>query len=146
MTRRSGLAVCGVLLLANIAFIWGNSMLPGQVSQQVSGGAMSWFGFLVASFGELGEKVLRKIAHLAEFASLGLLLAIFFRLLKKDLTLPLLCGLTVACVDETIQIYSPGRASSLVDVWIDMGGLVLGMILMLLGQFIMSKSLWRKQH
>ena len=146
MKRRSGLILCGALILANIAFIWGNSMLPGQVSQQVSGGAMGWFGFLVAAFGDFGEKVLRKIAHLAEFASLGLLLGVFFRLLKKNIALPLLCGLLVACVDETIQIYIPGRASSLMDVWIDMGGMALGMILMLLGQFILSKSLWRKQH
>jgi VanZ family protein len=144
--RRIWLAAFGALLAANIAFIWGNSMLPGEVSQQVSGGAMGWFGFLVASFGKFGEKVLRKIAHLAEFASLGFLLTGFFRLLKKHgITVPLLCGLMVACVDETIQICSPGRASSLVDVWIDMGGLVCGIILLLTGQFILRKTIWRKQ-
>lgn len=138
--RRIFLVLCGALLAANIAFIWGNSMLPGAVSQQVSGGAMNWFGFLVASFGEFGEKVLRKIAHLAEFASLGFLLAAFFRLLGgKSLSPALLCGLLIACVDETIQIYVPGRSSSLMDVWIDMGGLAAGIILLLIGQLLLRK-------
>lgn len=130
----------GVLLTANLLFIWGNSALPGPASQAVSGSAMDKLGFLVSIFGEYGEKVLRKIAHLAEFCSLGFLLAGFFRLMgKKTLAVPVLLGLLTACLDETIQIYAPGRASSLVDVWIDMGGLMAGIILLLLGQLLIVK-------
>ena len=43
-----------------------------------------------------------------------------------------------ACVDETIQLGSAGRASSLVDVWIDMAGLMAGIILLLLGKLLLS--------
>lgn len=135
------IVVCFILLAANIAFIWGNSMLPGSVSQKISGNAMGWLGFLVSAFGEFGEKVLRKIAHLAEFTSLGFLLTALCALLgKRQLTVPLLCGLFIACVDETIQIFSPNRASSLVDVWIDMAGLGVGIILALFGTLILKKT------
>ena len=37
-------------------------------------------------------------------------------------------GLAVACIDETIQIFTPGRASSLIDVWIDTAGFALGFV------------------
>ena len=134
------LAVFAVLLAANLAFIWGNSALPGEASREISGNAMSWLGFLVSTFGEYGEKVLRKLAHLAEFASLGFLMTGFFRLLGKNSLLPVvLGGLFTACVDETIQIFSPERASSLMDVWIDMGGFAAGIVLLLLGQLIIMK-------
>ena len=145
MTRKRWKLVAYVLLAANICFIWGNSALPGSASQEISGDIMNWVGFLLRAFGEYGEKILRKIAHLAEFASLGLLLSLLFRMEgNKSYTPPLLLGLTIACVDETIQIFSPGRASSLIDVWIDMSGVVSGIILLIIGHAIFRKKV--KKH
>ena len=31
------MTLCAVLLLCNLAFIWGNSLLPAEVSGQISG-------------------------------------------------------------------------------------------------------------
>lgn len=139
--RRLLVVFCGILLAANVGFIWGNSMLPGTASAQLSGGLMQWIGELFAVFGEHGEKVLRKMAHMAEFASLGFLLTGFFRLLgKKRIYLPLLCGFITATVDECIQIFSPGRSSSVVDVMIDMSGLAAGIILLLMGQLLFRRK------
>ena len=47
------------------------------------------------------------------------------------LLLPLICGVAVACVDETIQIFSPGRHCSIVDVGIDSAGVLTGIIILL---------------
>jgi VanZ family protein len=43
----------------------------------------------------------------------------------------MLFGLTVACINETIQIFTPDRASSLIDVWIDASGYALGLVLII---------------
>ncbi len=141
MSRRTSLtALTAALLLANLWFIWGNSALPASDSQELSGQAMRWLGFLVAAFGAQGETVLRKLAHMAEFASLGLLLTALFRLQKsRSLAAPLLLGLLAACVDETIQVFVPGRASSVIDVWIDGAGLLLGIAFALIGQYLLRK-------
>jgi len=138
--RRFWTGVCCVLILGNLCFIWGNSMLPASASSQLSGGVMRWLGFLVTLFGTFGEKLLRKLAHLAEFASLGFLITAQLRLFRKrTVFVPLLCGLFTACVDECIQLFSPGRAGSLTDVGIDMIGFTAGIILALLGQIILKK-------
>lgn len=132
-----------VLLSLNILFIWGNSMLPADASDAVSDGVMRWVSWLFGIFGDYGTVVLRKLGHITEFACLGILLSRFWYLLGQKgihlVSMPLLCGVLVACVDESIQILSPGRSSSLVDVWIDIGGLCAGMILIQIGQAMIKK-------
>ena len=118
----------------NLVFIWGNSMLPGDVSGQISGGVFEYVEELFSVFGNAGEFVLRKLGHFSEFTLLGFLLAglvCCFPLRRQDgFVLPLLGGLLTACVDETIQIFAAGRVSSLTDVWIDTAGVCTGLLLM----------------
>ena len=144
MRNRYKLWICTALLVLNLLFIWGNSMLPASASDAVSSGALAWLSWLFGIFGDHGHKILRKMAHMTEFASLGLLLSWFWQLRGQRgfhrISLVLLCGLLAACVDESIQILSPGRSSSLIDVWIDMGGFVAGMILIWIGQAIFKKK------
>lgn len=81
----------------------------------------------IAGTGMTGDSVLRKMAHAAEFAALGVELTVLLRvLLRKEGSLLLLCGVTVALTDETIQLFVSGRAGLVKDVWIDMGGFCLG--------------------
>ena len=125
--------LCLTLIVLNIAFIWGNSMMPGWISGAIS-------NFLAALFhgGDLpvtGGGLLRKLAHLSEFASLGFWLALY-AWLKGERGFHLLCmsllgGLLTACVDESIQMITPERGPSLVDVWIDTCGVVIGMTTLL---------------
>ena len=130
-----------LLLAANLVLIWGNSMLPGSQSQEVSDGFLRQFAFLPALLGENGPKLIRKIAHFAEFAWLGFLLAGSFRAWGRAPVLPAaLWGLLSACVDETIQIFSPGRASRLTDVWIDFAGILTGIFLLHLGHILWKKT------
>ena len=133
--------ILDILILLNLALIWGNSMLTGLSSEAVSGGILALLGrFLPVLLTEAGHTLLRKAAHFSEFALLGLLYCGRHRLAKGE-TPPHLMGfgLAVACIDETIQIFTPGRASSLIDVWIDASGFALGLLLIVIFHTITNK-------
>ena len=130
-----------ILIAANLALIWGNSLLPGDSSAAVSGGVLAFLGrFLPVLLTEAGHTFLRKAAHFSEFALLGLLYCGRHRLARQETPLHLMgFGLAVACIDETIQIFTPGRASSLIDVWIDTSGFALGLAVILTAYKIYNK-------
>lgn len=133
--------ILSILILLNLALIWGNSMLTGLSSEAVSGGVLALLGrFLPVLLTEAGHTLLRKAAHFSEFALLGLLYCGRHRLVKGDAPVHLMgFGLAVACIDETIQIFTPGRASSLIDVWIDASGFALGLLLIVIFYTISNK-------
>ncbi len=137
MNKLLTLAICG-----NLALIWGNSLLTADASSSVSGGILALLGsFLPFLLTEAGHTFLRKAAHFSEFALLGLLCSSRQRLSRNAVHnwLPGF-GLLVACVDETIQIFTPGRASSLLDVWIDFGGFLLGFVVIKTAHTIQIKT------
>lgn len=128
------LTLCGILLTGILIFIWGNSAMPGETSGALSG----WVGALLSKIApflstENGLHFLRKAAHFSEFAALGMILSWLFGMLLRrwpwPCLLPVLCGATAACIDETIQIFSPGRYSSMTDVLIDCSGVVTGILI-----------------
>ena len=133
--------ILDILILLNLALIWGNSMLTGLSSEAVSGGLLAFLGrFLPVLLTEAGHTLLRKAAHFSEFALLGLLYCGRHRLVKGEAPVHLMgFGLAVACIDETIQIFTPGRASSLIDVWIDASGFALGLLLIVIFHTISNK-------
>ena len=135
--------LCVTLLVCCLVFIWGNSLLPGNISGAIS----DFVKNILAALFEQGEKepenggfLLRKMAHFTEFTALGLCLCWLFGMLKKGMLLPLFCGGLAACVDETIQIFVPDRGPSLWDVCIDSGGVLLGVILLTLGHHYLCKK------
>lgn len=140
------LRLCYVLLALNLAFIWGNSLLPGELS-----GALSdWVkNILTAILGNKpgaqgGGGLLRKLAHFTEFTCLGLCLSWLFGMLRtkkpEQLLFPLLGGFLTACIDETIQIFVPARGPSVKDVGIDTTGVLLGIVIITLTQLIKHKK------
>ena len=133
--------ILDILIALNLALIWGNSMLTGISSEAVSGGVLALLGrFLPVLLTEAGHTLLRKAAHFSEFALLGLLYCGRHRLVKGETPVHLMgFGLAVACIDETIQIFTPGRASSLIDVWIDASGFALGLLLIVIFHTITNK-------
>ena len=133
--------ILSILILLNLALIWGNSMLTGLSSEAVSGGLLAFLGrFLPVLLTEAGHTLLRKAAHFSEFALLGLLYCGRHRLVKGEAPVHLMgFGLAVACIDETIQSFTPGRASSLIDVWIDASGFALGLLLIVIFHTISNK-------
>ena len=133
--------ILSVLIVLNLALIWGNSLLTAAESGAVSGGMLAFLGrFLPVLLTEAGHTFLRKAAHFSEFALLGLLFCGRYRLARRETPLHLMgFGLAVACIDETIQIFTPGRASSLIDVWIDTSGFALGLAVILTAYTIYNK-------
>lgn len=124
-----------------LCFIWGNSLLPGSVSGQLS----DWVKDLLAMLlpgqvpGSAGGGLLRKIAHFSEFAALGLCLAWRFGMLERKRILALAYGFGAACVDETIQAFVPDRGPSIRDVAIDTCGVAAGIgLLLLVHKFVIN--------
>ena len=135
--------LCVALLTCCLVFIWGNSLLPGEISGAISDFVKRILAFLF----EQGEPepensgfLLRKMAHFTEFTALGLCLCWLFGMLKKGILRPFLCGVLAACVDEFIQLFVPGRGPSARDVCIDSGGVLLGVILLTLGHHYFCKK------
>ena len=132
--------ICILLLALNLAFIWGNSLLPAVYSQAFS----DWVRELIPVSGSgalRGSGLLRKIAHFTEFAALGLLLRWLYLLLGRKGWKAFPWGLLAACVDETIQAFVPGRGPGLLDVGIDACGVLVGIVLLQTGY-----DLWKRKQ
>ena len=96
---------------------------------------VAWAGliFTLSSIPDLGtglggwDLLLRKLAHAAEFAVLGVL---FLRAVERPV-LAFLLASAYAVSDEIHQIFVPGRLGSPLDVLIDMVGVAVGIALAL---------------
>ena len=141
------LRVCITLLVCNLIFIWGNSLLPGEIS----GAFSNWVKDLLAPLfgwdesGGGGGGLLRKFAHFTEFATLGVCLRWLLGMLDtkriRQLLVPLAGAFLVACVDETIQMFVPDRGPGIKDVAIDTAGAVLGIVILSCIHHFKSKTL-----
>lgn len=142
MDRNRKIRICRVLLVLNLCFIWGNSLLPAEASQAFSDGVHDFLGSFraIAAAALASGALLRKLAHFTEFAALGLLLSWLFALTEKKHRPVLPLGLLVACVDEIIQFFVPGRAPGLLDVAIDTCGVAAGMILLRIGYLLLKRN------
>jgi VanZ family protein len=96
---------------------------------------VAWAGliFTLSSIPDLGtglgdwDLLLRKLAHAAEFAVLGVL---FLRAVERP-ALAFLLASAYAVSDEIHQIFVPGRLGSPLDVLIDVAGVAVGIALAL---------------
>ncbi len=140
--------ICTTLLVLNLLFIWGNSLLPGSVSGAISG----WIRDLLAqlfpgkpSDPDSGHGLLRKLAHFTEFACLGALFTWLFAMLRKPVAIALLCGFGAAGIDELIQRFVPNRGPSFLDVLIDTAGVLVGILFLFAGNTVRKKQ-WRRSR
>lgn len=134
--------LCAVLLVCNIVFIWGNSLLPGSVSGAISGFVKDLLAHFIPNLSGPsggGHGLLRKLAHFTEFACLGALLFWLLSMQRKPWGMALPGGFLVACADETIQRFVPDRGPSFRDVLIDTSGVAVGMILLLVGYALVKR-------
>ena len=83
----------------------------------------------------LTEHLVRKAAHFTEYAGLGFLLAMntgagmvpvfsLTRIAKANFT----AAFCLPFIDETIQLFVEGRSGQITDVWLDMAGIVTGIM------------------
>ena len=144
---KTRLRICAGLLAVNLIFIWGNSLLPGEVS----GAFSDWVKSLLASLFGLAEDtpggggLLRKVAHFTEFACLGVCLRWLWGMLEAKRLRPFFCALAaavaVACIDETIQIFVPLRGPGIKDVLIDTAGAITGISILSFAHWLKTKKL-----
>ena len=115
------------LIIATVLFIFIQSMLPKEASEEQSdavGGIISEIIPPDTPAGEYVQENIRKIAHFTEFAILGAEVALYLILFMPKIRYMLMSYpsiLILAFFDETIQIFS-GRGPAISDVWIDFLG------------------------
>lgn len=124
--------------LYSVYFIFSNSMEIGSVSSARSQQVTAMLNEFLSGVGlpTLTQALVRKLAHFAEFMVTGfwfmLCLRVYTRHYIRHISWPLLLGLLIANTDEFIQLYVSGRSSSVRDVWIDFGGVCMGVLCALL--------------
>ncbi len=85
--------------------------------------------------------VLRKTAHVLEYAVLGISYTVTLLAFKKSLWITLPIGLGIALIDEGLQFFSIERGPSLIDALLfDFPGIILGTIFVFLILKIGSKK------
>lgn len=149
-----------ILIVLALVFIWGNSLVSGELSGKISDGIMAAMNTAAEKLGfgsdaftymmdEDGDGVaeqptshiIRKAAHVTEYAVFTAL--VFLRLEstgKKRFFAAWGLGALTGAIDETLQIFSH-RGSQVQDVLIDSAGALLGLgILSLILYFISRKE------
>ena len=144
---KTRMVLCCALIAANVCLIWGNSLLNGDTSGDLSGGLSAWIGKIIPFLSPqspYGHFLLRKCAHFSVFFLLGTELTWLFGMMRKNRVFlyALSVSAVVAAIDETIQRFIPGRHGCLSDVLIDCSGALTGMLILFLGYTLLQ----RKKH
>ena len=119
---------------AMVLFIWCNSLVPGTPSGTLSLGVADALRAALDVFGIpsawVTNFVVRKAAHVTEYAVLGVLVAQALDLRRgadvRVVAAACIVLLLVPSVDETIQLFVPGRSGQLSDVLLDCCGAATG--------------------
>lgn len=135
-----------ILLGLIVFFIWDNSMQNGGSSDRFSLLFAETLTPIVNKLGFHGNiwilnRIVRKLAHLTEFTILGSLL---YTILRRYITYGTVIktiglGMFIACLDEFIQLFSPGRSSQFSDILIDTVGVITGILVVKLVYYIRYK-------
>ena len=128
-----------LLVILMLAFIWGQSMLPGDISENESSRILELVrpavlilqrGFARSGFDFDEMFLVRKLAHFTEYAVLGALMFLLF--LRPDgdarYILPMGLCLVSAGIDEGIQIFAVNRGPALKDLILDFTGSCAGIL------------------
>ena len=115
-------------------FIWQFSLRDGSASSQTSGAALKWINGFFENFGIKNlftPLTIRKTGHFCEFLMLGILSCTALRLHGFRHASFIAAGIAffVGGVDETIQVFVPGRGPSFLDVLLDAAGGITGILL-----------------
>ncbi|MBQ2734228.1 MAG: VanZ family protein [Clostridia bacterium] len=140
--------VLGILIILNMAVIFAFSAQSGTQSSQVSHNITSGITDVIApevkdrteaeqiAFMGPIHRTLRKIAHMAEFGSLGCLIFLFLLTWEKHPLIYYASSLAFtflyACSDELHQLLSESRGAQISDVVLDICGALIACTVVLL--------------
>lgn len=113
-----------IILWLLVIFIFSNQ--DGTTSTALTNGVLEKYLFFIDS--DIFFIVIRKIAHIIEYLILGILVFSFVNEFKIDrkIIISLLICLIFSSLDEFHQLFIPGRTGKILDVFIDMIGVLLG--------------------
>ena len=141
----AGRAVFTLALIGCIFFIFSNSLQVADSSENASAWVLELLRHALRGLGlpglaqQLTMHIVRKMAHFCEYLLEGFLLMLCLRVYTRHfirhVSWPVLGGLLTALTDETIQLFSPGRSSQVLDVWLDFMGVLAGL---LVGLFLLA--------
>lgn len=136
------------------------SLQPADVSSETSLGFGEWLveTFLAGQMDKIHamsaeqiafwHHVLRKCAHFIEYMILGVLMYMTWSHSLWKYGCKVICNIctcvAVACIDETIQLFVPGRCGQLKDVLLDSSGAITGVLFGVLVVLFMKKRLRQK--
>lgn len=130
-----------------ITFIFYNSMKNGQASSEASDLVLQFINNFISKIGvdfKFDGYFIRKLAHFLEFFILGMFIMLTFEAFTnktfKVLGFPMFFIIFIPVIDEYIQLYSEGRASSVKDVLLDFCGGIVGILLVCLMITIKNKK------
>lgn len=85
---------------------------------------------------------IRKAAHVTEYMALGFFLSLVLSALNRRgrARNVVALGVLIACIDETLQLFSFGRSGQMMDVVIDTCGVILGVAV----AFVLRKWMERR--
>ncbi len=148
-----------LLLIGWVLFMYLHSMTPAELSTEESSRMLALITGLLDQVGIrnqwLTEHILRKAAHFYEYAVFGLLLAWNLqnhgsrRHRRREPGIgtvypAALAVLAVPFLDETIQLFVPGRSAQVSDVWLDLAGGCFGILLYHLALKLQSR--WKNRR
>lgn len=124
-----------ILVFIHISFIFRNSLTIADSSQKISYSVsytilryLSYFSLYTSNIRRF-DYFVRKLAHFSEFALLGILVLCAIRRTTPRFyayQIHLTFLLFVPITDEIIQLFVPGRACQISDVFIDISGYLFG--------------------
>jgi len=124
-----------IITILFICFIYGNSLMPGDISSLESGFVFNIINSISNFFGidsAITEHFVRKMAHFTEYTILGILLIStklsYLPYITTDIFIVLFLGLFVPVIDESIQLFVDGRSGQVTDILIDFSGVISGII------------------
>ena len=137
-----------VLLIVGIAInalIWVNSLLPGYLSSSQSGLIVNLIYPIFENFISLNtfSVIIRKLAHFTQFMILAIVFVNYYKSINKNkfYLITLIHGLMVAIIDESIQLFVPGRSGLITDVLIDFSGVITGLLIVYIITIIKLKHI-----
>ena len=142
--RKLYIAISAILVAAVAIIIF---YLSHQTSTESSETSDSLIGLIAELIGKVfSENFIRTLAHFCEFAGLGFLVCNLIFAIKDKLKpiLSILLSIGYSVTDEIHQIFIPGRAFQLIDLAVDLGGIILGVAVFCIFKIIITRH--KKTH
>lgn len=135
--KKQGLRIISIVFIILISVtIFGFSAQNGESSGSLSKSIIIKIADILnvnknrTKFEDIGEKIIRKLAHFTIYAFLGICIATFITTFKMKEKLQVICSIIwsflYAGTDEIHQLFSPGRHGSFGDVLLDTIGAGVG--------------------